>query len=269
MTVSVAGGNPCAAIASRISASSPSRVEAASQTGRVSPKRSRNSRPSASGGVGDVDVELEVAEDGGARRAQRGDARGVRLALRRNAGERRHHRARQRGNPRIAGRGPLRHPRVDQEDRNAALARERDRVRPQLGLHDQQQPWLPMREEAAYRERHVVRKPRLDHAIAEERLPRRASRRSHVRHEQRRIGIGAAHPVDERDRGARLAERDSVHPQNGLARRAIGVFVAPESLADVLAVARFAPPPPPEPQRQERQHEISQKRVERAHRQRR
>ncbi len=46
------------------------------------------------GGVGDVDVELEVADHGGARRAQRGDARGVCLALRRNAGERRHHRAR-------------------------------------------------------------------------------------------------------------------------------------------------------------------------------
>ena len=61
MTVSVAGGSPCAAIASRISASSPSRVEAASQTGRVSPKRSAKLAAQRKGGVGDVDVELQVA----------------------------------------------------------------------------------------------------------------------------------------------------------------------------------------------------------------
>ena len=92
MTVSVPAGSPPAASASRISASSPSRVDAATKTGRVDAESLRSSAARALRIRRCVEIELEVAGDDGLRRAERREPLRIGVGLRRDAGQRGEHR---------------------------------------------------------------------------------------------------------------------------------------------------------------------------------
>jgi hypothetical protein len=120
-----------------------------------------------------------------------------------------------------------------------------------------------MRKEPAHCERRIVGEPCLQNAVAEEIASRGAACRGHVRDEDRRAGIRSAKALDERRGGARLAERDGMHPQDSRRRDAAITSV---TLADRLAIPGLAPPPPREAQRGERRGRIPQQRIEAAHR---
>ena len=150
----------------RVERAAPPRLRASTPRatpGRVSPKRSRSSRPSAAPMSGDVDVELEVAGD---RRRRARPARRSRAAsavrLRGDAGERREHRPRQRGEARIAARRSLRQARVDEEERHAARRAQRATRLGQSSVSISSPARGRKRaRNASHRERHVVGQPRL------------------------------------------------------------------------------------------------------------
>jgi hypothetical protein len=78
-----------------------------------------------------------------------------------------------------------------------------------------------MREKRAHGKRAHRRKPRLHDAHRRRLATGGAAGGGHVRHQQRRFGMRAAHPLDERHGGAGLAQGNRVHPENAAARRPI------------------------------------------------
>ncbi len=149
-------------------------------------------------------------------------------------------------------------------DRHAARASERDEVRPELRLEQHADRRIEVGEERANGERHVVRQPRLHDAIAVRGARSRAAGRRHVGDENRRRRMRGCDAIDQRRRRARFTERHRVQPYDRRSRRRR--LVAPEPLADVLAVAGLLARAPPQPQRQQRQRDVPQQRVQRAHR---
>ncbi len=215
------------------------------------------------GGLGDGDIELEIAGDDRRWRPEHGQPAGVVRRLRGNAGKCREHRPRERRDARVARRRSLRQPRVDEEERHVRSIRQRDDVRPQLGFQYQARTWLPVREESTYRERHIVRQPGLNDAIADQRTAGSTTGCRHVREQDRGIGKRALDPLDKRACSSRLAERNRVHPEHRSTRAAVAA-VASVALADALAIAGLAAPAPPQAKREERQRDIPEQRVERA-----
>ena len=132
-------------------------------TGRV---RSRPSAPAAcpgsAGGAGTSSLRLPVVTI--ARRAEPGVARGIVGRLREaeiEAAKQRPDRARR--EPPAPERA-LRHPAVDQDQRNVARRRRHDQVRPQIGFHEQREIGPPVIEKARDEPRQVDRHELMDHA---------------------------------------------------------------------------------------------------------
>ena len=146
-----------------IDVSSPGCVEAAAITGRRA-IASLQLRELVGIGRRRRHVELEVAGDDDARRAESREARGVGGGLRQaqiEAAEQRADRARQM--PPALERA-LRHAAVDQDQRHAALGARHDQVRPQIGFDEQRQVGLPVVEEARDEARRVERHELMDDA---------------------------------------------------------------------------------------------------------
>ena len=203
-TVSAPPGRGCAASASKIGASSPSRVEPAIQTGRPSPKRSRNSWPSASK-IREPQIELEIPDHLRRRRTQLFESRasaGVCAAMPRSEasiGRDKPVDARVAVRPSAptSGRSP------ETPTRRPACFRRQ--VGPQLRLHRVRRHAGEMGEEGAHRERQVVGQPCLRHPYRRRAPARLAPRCGHVGEQQRESGPGAMRAIIA-ERGARLAE---------------------------------------------------------------
>jgi hypothetical protein len=80
-----------------------------------------------------------------------------------------------------------------------------------------------MREEAPHGKGQIVGQPRLHDAIAEQRASRLAAGRGHVREHDRPLRHLAQQALDQRRRGARLAERHRMHPKHAGAALRNGV----------------------------------------------
>ena len=218
--------------------------------------------PERQGVIRHGDVELQVAYDGDAGRAERSQPLGVRDALRCGARERSEERSRQRCELRIARGGTRGQPRVHEKQRDAARMAVCGKVRPQLGLHQRARKWMEMREKRAHGERQVVRQPGLHDAIAIKRTAAIASRRGHVGQHQRRVGPLAQHVLDQWRRGARFSERHRMDPENVARGRGDVGAVSAEPFADARTVAGLLAAAPPQSQRQERQRKPPQQRID-------
>ena len=139
--------------------------------------------------------------------------------------------------------------------RAAALG---EQVRPDLGFHQHADRRIGVAQEAADRAGHVERQPGLRVAVAQQRLAGGAAGRGAVREEDANAGSRRAQGVEQRRGGARLAERDRVHPDRaGRDRPAVEA----EALAERARVERLAPAAPLHAQQIERRDPAQQQRV--------
>lgn len=159
-------------------------------------------------------VELQIAEHRDVARAERSQALRVGGALREHAREAAEHVARGGAEFRRAPERARRHPRVRQHERHVGAAAFVNERRPDLGLHHEPERRPPCAQEAPHGARQIVRQVAARHALAEDLLARRAAARRHVREQHVRVGARAQQRIDERLRGARLADRHRMHPHD-------------------------------------------------------
>jgi hypothetical protein len=112
------------------------------------------------------DVELDVAEDADALRADGPQALGIGRRLRRHRSERGERRSNERRKAQVAALRFCRQAGVDQRQRHAALRGGGDQVGPQLGFHEQAEARLEVVEKTAAGVGQVVGKIGLQQAIA-------------------------------------------------------------------------------------------------------
>ncbi|MNN05190.1 hypothetical protein D3C81_1179430 [compost metagenome] len=206
-------------------------------------------------------VELEVAGHLHGLHAERAIALGIASRL----GQHRREIVIQRGRRAAEARCPpitaRRQPGIDQEQRHAHPARDVDQVGPDLGLHDQPRLGPEVGQEAAHQRRHVVRQVALLHArvVAIELLTGLAAGRRHVGQQNTMTGIRGQQRVEQRLRGARLADGHRMDPEPRPAGRQPAISAKP--LPDVAAIAGFLARPPDQAQQRQWEDHPPQQRV--------
>ncbi|MCY1229388.1 hypothetical protein D9M72_417520 [compost metagenome] len=180
-------------------------------------------------------VELEVAVDPGHLGTQRHQPVRVGLGLRPDGGERRVRRPRQPAEPFGRGARFLVEPRIGQHQRNAALGAGGGHLGPDLGFHQHADARLEAVEKAGDGARRVPRLPDLRVAGLEQLGALLAARGGAVREQDRNARVLAPQFGDQDGGGARLAQRDGMHPALGKAGG--GVVVVAEALLDGHGIA--------------------------------
>ncbi len=188
-----------------------------------------------------IELDAAVHRHPRGQRAQRLEASGMLRILTADPAQALQHGPGERAEPGVTASRALRHPGVHQHHRNAAGSGLANRVRPQLRLHQYQQPRLQRLVETPYRPRKVIadvammnlpaetlghlRRSAGRHGRDQERLPRKrpAQRRQQRR---RRDDLAGAHRVEPHASG-RYGRRDAAQP-----------------LRHALAVGGLAPCPP-------------------------
>ena len=149
---------------------------------------------------------------------------------------------------------------IGEEHRHAGALRFGEQVGPDLGLEEHAHGRLEMAQETTHATGCVEGQPGLHIAGPQQRSAGGATGRGAVREQQAKARARGAHRLDQRHRGAGLAERDGVDPDGagrGRARRR----ERPEALAEVARVERLAAAAPEHAQRIERRAEPQQRRV--------
>ena len=152
----------------------------------------------------------------------------------------------------------LAHARVGEQDRDAARRRDGEQVRPDLGFHQHADRRIGVAQEAAHRAGHVERQPELRVACAQQGLAGGAAGGGAMGEQDASAGPRRAQGVEQRRGGARLAERDRVHPDRPRRHR---LAIEAEPLAERARVDRLAPAAPLHAQHVQRRDQAQQQRI--------
>ncbi len=162
----------------------------------------------------------------------------------------------------------LRQPRIDQRHRHLVRIALRDQVGPHLGLHQDAQARREMPEEALHHPAGVVGQIDLVQPLAVlgvQLAAGGAAGRRHVREQQRAVGKHVQQFADQRLRGAGLADRHRMQPDQPAVDDRRRPVVKTQPLGDMLPVARFLAAAPPQAQQHQGQADPPQKRIKPAH----
>ena len=186
-------------------------------------------------------IELEIAQHAVHRRRQCAQALRIGLGLGPDRGQRlvgRHGQRRQLQGlvQRLAV-----EPRIGQRQRHAARAADRGQVGPDFGFHQHADGGPELRNEALDGAARIPGLPDLQIAAAQQLLAFGAARGRAVREQQAHVGQLRAQRGDQDRRGARLAQRNRMHPDpaaRAIAPQAFGLVMA-KAFLDLESVARL------------------------------
>ncbi len=197
-------------------------------------------------------IELQIAEHRDITRTECGQPLRIRWTLRQHPRKSAKHVLG--GMPELGGAlvRARRHPRIGQHKRHVRATAFVDQRRPHFGFHHQTKRRPPRPQKPPHRVRHVIRQIAAQYTVAENFLASGAAARRHMRQKNPRVGPRLHQRVDERLRGARLAHRHRVHPdQRRIVFRQPAARVA-ETLGDMLAIAPLLARPDQQAQHGER-----------------
>ena len=168
--------------------------------------------------------------------AKRLQAGGVLFRLGGDGGQAPQCATRQVGKAGVAPRRFLRQACVRQQQGDALFPADVHQIRPDLGFHDDAHDRPEVLEEAPHGKGVVVGQVGAQHAVAERVRRSLAAGRRHVREQNPVARVACLQCGHQRQRGARLADRDGMQPDQRLRRREI---VAAEAFADVAQIFRL------------------------------
>ena len=155
-------------------------------------------------------IVFEIADDVDARRTEPGEALAVLAGLDEADRDPRQQRPSGVGRARPGLERTLRHPAVDEHQRDAPAVQRHDGVGPDLGFGDDGEIGLPMREEALDPARRVERHV-LMHGAGGQALAQQVGGAARACGDENRAAAGD-HALDQPDEGKRLADTRPVHP---------------------------------------------------------
>ncbi len=207
-------------------------------------------------------VELQIPRDDHLACPKRPQALRVGLGLRTDRGQRRKGAFREARQPCVAARGPLRHPRIHQVQRDAGGAAGVDQIGPQLRFHQDAEPRAEVAQEARRTPRHIVGHVAAQDTAAEELLARLASGGGHVGEQDLVVRVRCLQGFHQRLGCPRLADRHGMQPDQGVSRPP---SVEAEALAHIAQVGGLLAGPPHQPQKNQRGGKRQQQRVQQPH----